>query len=119
MKLTEYKGEEALDLLADIIEPTVTIFSDEEVKKAFNGENKLGIVKIAIKNHKKELIEIMARMDNVPVDEYEVNLFTLPIKVTEIINDRDLLSFFKSQYQISDENASSSATENIEEAEQE
>ena len=34
-KLSEVKGEEALDVLADILEPIVTIINDEEVKAGF------------------------------------------------------------------------------------
>ena len=32
MKLSEFKGEEALDVLADIFEPLSVIFTDDEVQ---------------------------------------------------------------------------------------
>lgn len=34
-KLTEYENEEALDLLADILEPAVAIISDPEIKTMY------------------------------------------------------------------------------------
>ena len=36
-KLSEIKGEEALDVLAEIIEPAAEIFTDENVKNALRG----------------------------------------------------------------------------------
>lgn len=94
MKLSEYKNEQALDILADILEPSAKIFSDKDVKKAFETGDKIKGIKAAIKTHKSEIIEILAVLDGVPVAEYECNVLTLPIKLLEILNDTDLMSFF-------------------------
>lgn len=94
MKLSEYKNEQALDILADILEPSSKIFSDKEVKKAFETGDKIKGIKTVIKTHKKEIIEILAVLDGVPVVEYECNVLTLPVKLLEILNDTDLTSFF-------------------------
>ena len=97
MKISEIKGEDALDLLADIIEPASEIMADPEVKKLANAKNRGAIAKHLIKNHKKSIIEILATIDGVPVDEYDCNVFTLPIKIIEMLNDKELVSFFTSQ----------------------
>ena len=94
MKLSEYKNEQALDILADILEPSAKIFSDKDVKKAFETGDKIKGIKAAIKTHKNEIIEILAVLDGVPVAEYECNVLTLPVKLLEILNDTDLMSFF-------------------------
>ena len=94
MKLSEYKNEQALDILADILEPSAKIFSDKDVKKAFETGDKIKGIKAAIKTHKTEIIEILAVLDGVPVAEYECNVLTLPVKLLEILNDTDLMSFF-------------------------
>ena len=94
MKLSEYKNEQALDILADILEPSAKIFSDKEVKEAFGTGDKIKDIKTAIKTHKAEIIEILAVLDGVPVAEYECNVLTLPVKLLEILNDTDLMSFF-------------------------
>ena len=44
-KLSEYKDEEALDLLADIIEPVAFIFSDSEFIETLQ-ENKLAAIEL-------------------------------------------------------------------------
>ena len=97
MKLSEYKNEEALDVLADIIEPSSKIMVDPKIKELTKKGDKMPIIKEIIKNHKSEIIEILATIDGVPVDEYECNVFTLPIKIIELLNDKDLVSFFTSQ----------------------
>lgn len=111
MKISDYENEAALDLLADIIEPAGEILADKEVKTAFESKNNFKAVSVMIRNHKKEVIEILARLDNTPVSEYKCNIFTLPIKLMEILNDKNLTSFFISQAQTKENNVSGSVTE--------
>lgn len=116
MKLSEYKGEQALDMLADLIEPAAAIMADKEISNAVKANlPKIKIVKTAIKNHKPEVIEIMAILDGEDPKDYaeKVTLFTLPAKLLEILNDPDLMSLFTLQGQNKGETNSGSATENI------
>ena len=114
MKLSEYQGEAALDVLADLIEPAGEIMSDKELGEVFK-ENRFKAIGLAIRNHKKAVMQIMATMDGVPVDEYKCNVFTLPAKILELLNDPDLIQLFTYQGQTGDANSSGSASENIEE----
>lgn len=99
MKLSEYRGEDALDLLADMLEPTATILADRKIWEIVRSGKKIDGIKYAIKTYKKEIIEILASMDGVPASEYKCNVFTLPAKVLDILNDEELKDFFTSQYQ--------------------
>ena len=114
MKLSEYQGEAALDLLADLIEPAGEIMSDKEIGEVFK-ENRFKAIGLAIKNHKKSVMQILATMDGVSVDEYRCNVFTLPVKILEILNDQELVQLFTYQGQTGDANSSGSASENTEE----
>ena len=114
MKLSEYKGEAALDLLADLIEPAGEIMSDKEIGEVFK-KNRLKAIGLAIKNHKKAVLKIMATMDGVPVEEYKCNVFTLPFKLLELLNEPDLIQLFTYQGQTGDAISSGSASENTEE----
>ena len=114
MKLSEYKGEAALDILADLIEPAGDIMSDKEIGEVFK-KNRFKAIGLAIKNHKKAVIQIMATMDGVPVEEYKCNVFTLPVKILELLNDSELIRLFTYQGQTGDASSSGSASENIEE----
>ena len=71
--------------------------TDPNLQKLVKAKNKGAIIKLLIKDHKKSIIEILAMIDGVPVDEYQVNVFTLPMKLLELLNDKDLMSFFTSQ----------------------
>lgn len=107
MKLSDFRGEDALDVLADIIEPVTAIFNDKEIKAAWGNKATIATcVKIALKSHKKEVIEIMAALEQEPYDEFlqSVNVLTLPIKAIQIMQDKDLRDFFtQSQMMIPDE----------------
>lgn len=113
-KLSEYQDDDALDLLADIIEPVGLILADKEVVEGFKSKNRISAIKPAIKNHKKELIEVMARLDGIPVEEYRVNVLSLPVKLLEILNDKELMDFFTSQAQGLAGDAGGPATETTE-----
>ena len=77
MKLSDYKNEDAVEVIADIIEPLSVIFTDEEIK---NEKNRMKAIAKALKKYKKEVIQILARIYGVPVNEYECNALTLPIR---------------------------------------
>lgn len=113
MKLTEVKNDDALDMLADILEPCGEIFSDKVLSAMYsNGENPIKMISYAIKNHKKEVIEIMATLEGTPIEEYECNFLSLPVKIMEIMNDMELLNFFGSQGQKKEKESFGSVTEN-------
>lgn len=114
MKISEVKGEAALDLLADLIEPAAEILSDPKVRELAGVGNKIAIVKHLIKEHKRSVIEILAITDGVPVDEYEVNVFTIPIKLLQLFNDPELVSFFTSQGMMTTSIPSTDILENTE-----
>ena len=114
MKLSELENEEALDVLADILEPASEIISDENIKTEFQNGEYMKAAKAVIKGHKSSIIEILARLDNVPVAEYRCNFFTLPRKVFEILTDSELIDFFKSSADQAEENVSADAMEHTE-----
>ena len=118
MKLTDYKDEEALDLLANLIEPASEILSDEEVRKASEEGKNARAVALAIKNHKESVMAVLAAIDGVPVEEFHCNVLTLPLKLIELLNDPNVGQLFTFAGQTEEEKPSGSLTENIEANEQ-
>lgn len=114
MKLSEYKDEDALDVLADLVEPAAEIFSDKEIKVAADGGNRARAVAVAIKRHKKAVIAIMAALERKPVEEFHCNVLTLPIKLIEILNDPDVMALFPFAGQTAERKPSGSLLENTE-----
>lgn len=96
-KLSEYKDEEALDLLADLLDPISVIAGDEEFRKAIGGNKRLAAVRIALKKYKPQVMEILAACEGIPVEEYHCNLLTAPMRLLDILMDKDLITGFTSQ----------------------
>lgn len=113
-KLSDYKGEEAIDLLADIMEPLALILADSEIQKLVKSRSPyIKYVKVALKNHKKEVIEILAMIEGVPFEEYvkTVTFLTLPTHVMAVINDPQMKSLFTLQGQKMESTSSGPASE--------
>lgn len=115
MRLTDIKGEEALDFLADIMDPIISIMSDKEVQDAFRADDRLTAIKLLLRSHKKETIQIMAIMDGEgdAVEAYteKVNILTLPKKLLALFNDPEVMALFTSQGQMTDGADSGPVTE--------
>lgn len=113
MRISDFENEEALDLLVDIIDPISTLFTDEEfVREARNG-SQITAIKVAIKNHKKEVIEVLARLNKTPVKDYKCNLISITKDLVDLFNDKELKDFFILQGLMEEETSSSQPTENI------
>lgn len=113
MKLSEFKDDAALDLIADIIEPATEILADPAIKEAF-GHSKMAAIKVAIKSHKNAIREIVARLDGKNPEEYHFTALSLPVKLLTLLNDPELQQLFTSSGQMEDVTACSSASENTE-----
>ena len=95
-KLSEIKGEEALDVLAEILVPIVEIWDDEEVRKGYE-TNVAKSVSIALKKYRKEIIGIFASLDGKTYDEEvkEINLVSLPADIIGILNEPAIKDLFQ------------------------
>lgn len=118
MKLSDYKNEDALEVLADLLEPVQEILTDEGfkdiIKKGISkAEEKVALAKYLLKNHSKAIIAILARLNG--GDKYEANIAEILTQVLDLINDKVLADFFVSQVQSLGDGTSLPATENTEE----
>ena len=92
-KLSEIKGDEAFDAIAEILEPLSVILTDEDVTKE---QTRLKKVSIALKKHKGEIITILAILEGTDAEEYAktVSLASLPRAVIELLSDDELNMLF-------------------------
>lgn len=114
MRLSDLKGERALEVLGDLIEPAIKIMQDKTIVTAARAGNTLEIVKIMCKAHKKEVITMLAVLDEQDPDTYEVGLMTLPAKLLELLNDPEIQKLFTPQGQTEEKSSSGSASETTE-----
>lgn len=115
MKLSDIKGEKALDLLVDLIDPVTAIMADEEITAIYRSKKpKILLVKKLIENHKKEVLTILALLNEEDPSTYEPSLIALPIMILDLVNDEELKDLFTSQRQMKGNVSSISAMENTE-----
>ena len=118
-KISEFKDDEAMDVLVEILEPAVNVAKNQEFVKAFRGDkdhkpNRIEAVKIALKDNREDIVKIMAVLNETPVEEFHYNLLTLPNMVLQIFNDKELIGFFSTQGENISATSSGSVMENTE-----
>lgn len=116
MKLSEIKGERALDVLADLIDPVASLAKDAELVALMEKDNRVEAIKKLLRDHKQEVITVMAVLEGKTYADYEkeVNLLSLPMALAEAFNDEALRGLFQSQSQSMEQTSSGSAMENTE-----
>lgn len=110
MKLSDIKGERALDVIADIIEPIANIAEDEKAKALFKTENvpdgedakkyaakrlKKGVPAL-IKGHKDDILSVLAAINGKSVEEYAntFGVISLVRDVIELMTDDAFVDLF-------------------------
>ena len=118
ISLSKFENEDAIDLLAEIIEPASLILSDEEFSKKWtSGQPVIFAVKYALKNHKKEVVQIISALHGENPETYRFNLLTLTADLILLLNDPYLKEVFISQAQNETNEDSGSVMVNTEEVE--
>jgi hypothetical protein len=93
-KLSDYQGDEAIELWADLLEPLTSILGDDKVQKVIkSGKPKTTIAKEILKSHKKEATEIMLRIDPEPINGLNIVLRLVGI-LADIGQSEEIKSFF-------------------------
>lgn len=95
-KLSEIKGEDALDVLADLIDPVSEITKDKKFVAAARKGDRLQAAKILLRGHKKPIITVLAILNGEDPEAYAPSLLSLPAMVIELLNDPDLAVLFQS-----------------------
>lgn len=114
MKLSEIKGEAAIEVIALIIEPATEIMTDVEFRDVARKRNIPKAASIALRNHKKAVLEILAALDGEDPETYNPSLLSIPAKLLELFNDPELMALFSSQDPTSETNSSGPVSENTE-----
>jgi len=105
MKLSEIKGVDAVDAIADILEPVAVIFADEEIQKAIKAKKPYIIItQIILRRQKEAILEVLAVLNGADPKEFKPSLIELPIMlmqlVQEVTENKELVSLFHLQEQM-------------------
>ena len=118
ISLSQFENEDAIDLLAEIIEPASLILSDAEFSQRWtSGQPVVLAVKYALKNHKEEVVQIVSALHGETPETYKFNLITLTTDLILLLNDPYLKEVFISQAQNETNEDSGSVMVNTEEVE--
>ena len=114
--LSDYKDREAMELWADLIEPCVKIFGNDNLQDVFrNGSPTLVKAQAILKSCPDEACQIMKRIDpDTPIDGISV-VTRLVSLLTEVYDNPSVKPFLSSVAEASKgQTHSGSATENTE-----
>lgn len=114
MKLSEIKGERALAVIADLIDPVGEMVQDKGFKAVIDSGDKLAVVKYLLKSHSKNVIKVLALINDEDPETYEPTLIQLPMMVMELFEDPDVMRLFGLRSQNTELASSGSATVNTE-----
>jgi hypothetical protein len=93
-KLSDFKGDEAIELWADLIDPLSIILTDTNIRDVVqSGQPKMAIAKEILKLHSQEAVDIMLRIDPTPIDGLNV-ILRLVALLADIGENEEIKSFF-------------------------
>lgn len=100
MKLSQFEDEQALEILERIIDPISVIMTDVEfVSLVRQHKPKILLAKEVVKNHKKEMIELISALNGETPETYHFTLISLIKDAMELMDDPELNEVFQSQGQ--------------------
>lgn len=112
MKLSDIKGERALNAIVDLIDPVTIIMLDKEIVDCYKSDQpKIILVKKLISNHSKEVLTILAILNEENPETYEPSLIELPKMLLELVHDEELMNLFHSQGQMMEDESFGSVSE--------
>ena len=91
------KNADAIEMLADMIEPAIEIFTDEEIIDSFRNDPALKAATRLLKTHPDAVLRIICAYDGIPYEEADYTAIDLLKKVMNIVNDSELMGFFSQQ----------------------
>lgn len=127
MRLSDIKGDRAIDVIADLIEPVSNIATDDMSKGLFERREcpagmtpeqftleriKKNAPKL-LKSHKDDLVSILSTIGGIPKEQYvkDMTLASVMVDIIELFSDSEFLGFLS---QAVSQNGSGSTSESTE-----
>lgn len=94
MKLTDFKGEKAIDVVGRLLIPIMNMVGNPKNQSADVRENVFTMLSAFFRNNPKDVLEMLAIMDDVPVETYDIDGQKALLKLFAIFDDPELLGLF-------------------------
>ena len=114
-KLSDYTGDKAIELWADLLEPLNNVLADPKIAEVVrSGKSKMMIAKEILKLHPAEANDVLLRIDPTPIDGLNI-ILRLVALLSDIGKNEEIKGFFgyAEQEQMPEESGGL-PTENIE-----
>lgn len=93
MKLSDFKGDKGIQVVGRLLLPVSNIAANKEVRKAWkNGV--IPMVSAALLNCPMDVREMLAALNDKPIEQYEVNGATILKDALTLFEDEALLALF-------------------------
>lgn len=117
-KLSDYEGEAAIELWADMLEPMNDILADPRTAEVVkSGKSRLIIAKTIFKNHPEEAKRILLTIDPTPLNGLNIILRLVAV-LADLGQNEEIKGFFGYAEQVQTEDESGGLpTENTEDGE--
>ena len=114
-KLSDYKGDEAIELWADLLDPLTNILGDQKIQSVIqSGKPKLIVAKEILKKHKKDAMQILLRIDPEPINGLNI-VIRLVTVIADIGESEEIKTFFGyAEQEQTDNESGGSVTESTE-----
>lgn len=113
MRLSEFKDEKALEVVAGLLEPIGNIVTNTANATAKNG-GLLDLAAAMLKNNAHDVMTMLAILDDKPPETYTCTAATVLRDVMNMLSDPELLQLFGLQSQTSTSAGSASLTSEVE-----
>lgn len=94
MKLSEFKGEQGIEVVGKLLLPVSNIAANKEVKRAFRKGGLPVMLSAMLINCPNETREMLAILNGKSAEEYEVTGATILTDVIALFEDEALLRLF-------------------------
>lgn len=93
MKLSDFKDEKAIEVVANLLVPIGKIVSNKENAEA-KGKSVLDFAATMLRNNKREVMDMLAILSDVDPAEYHCTAASVMIDVLNMFNDPELMQLF-------------------------
>lgn len=100
MKLSEFKDEKAIEVVAKLLVPIGNIAADKEMEEEKISAKHMGaFASAALQKHSRDVMDMLAILDDQDPAEYHCNAATVLRDVMIMFSDPDMLALFGLQRQ--------------------
>lgn len=94
MKLKDFKGEKGIEVVGKLLIPVMNIVGNPKNSGADAPTNVIAQISGFFTNNPKDVMEVLAILDDQPIDGYEINAQTALKKLLSWFDDPELMGLF-------------------------